>query len=433
MKHILTTLVAVATLSTSQVQAESLLQVYKLAKAHDPSLRSAAATYNAEKESVTITKGNLFPQVTFNSNLGYSKTDANNTTTDTTPGSVALNMNYPIYSPALGYAVDAVTLNFQSAEVALENAEEDLALTSLTEYFNLLIAQATFKTTQSQVISTASQLDRVKKQFDVGLVSVTDLQDAQAAYDAVKVSELTAQSKVINAQQALFQRTGQKIVNIPELSKDYQITLDDQTSVEQLIKLAYQHNTDIRKLDLAVLSAETNIQIQKSNGRSPTVTLTGALTHSDQDLSSGNNESNVASINVGVTIPLYRGGAIDASVRQASSSSEATIEQREAALQSLELNIRSLYLDLQTTVAQVKAQSQLIRSRTSALEATQAGYDVGIRNVVELLNAQSNLFDAQNAYQQLRYGFVVKRLNMLELTGQLTEDAITQLDSWLNG
>ena len=100
-------------------------------------------------------------------------------------------------------------------------------------------------------------------------------------------------------------------------------------------------------------------------------------------------------------------------------------------MQTIELNIRSLYLELQTAVAQIEAQQQLIRSRASALEATTAGYDVGTRNLVELLDAQSNLYNAQNTYEQYRYNFVVKKLSLLEATGDLTEDKIKELDKWL--
>jgi tol-pal system protein YbgF len=181
-KHILATVIAAA--SIGNVYAESLLDVYKLAQDHDPSLRSAAATYEAQKEEVTITKGNLFPDITFNGNLGYNNTDSPTFDGHRTSNSLSLDMNYPIYSPALGYAVDAVEINFDSAAIDYENAKENLALQSLTEYFDLLTAQATLKNTEAQVLSNASQLDRVKKQFDVGLVSITDMQDAQAAYDA---------------------------------------------------------------------------------------------------------------------------------------------------------------------------------------------------------------------------------------------------------
>ncbi len=431
-KHILATVIAAA--SISNVYAESLLDVYKLAQDHDPSLRSAAATYEAQKEEVTITKGNLFPEITFNGNLGYSNSDSPTFDGSRTSNALSLNMNYPIYSPALGYAVDAVEINFDSAAIDYENAKENLALQSLTEYFDLLIAQATLKNTEAQVRSNASQLDRVKKQFDVGLVSITDMQDAQAAYDAVKVRSLSAYSDVLKAQQALYQRTGKKITQIPELSSDYKIELEKDFTVNQLVPKAKKNNTDIRTLNLAVQAAETNIQIQESNGRSPTVILTGSLSHSNLDASpSGDSDGDTtdASIGIGVSIPLYKGGAINAAVRQSIASTEAVKESREAALQTLELNIRSLYLDLETSVAQVEAQAQLIRSRKSALEATQAGYDAGIRNLVELLTAQSNLYDAQNTYEQLRYGFVVQKLNLLELTGELTEKEIQELDSWL--
>ncbi len=435
-KHIIPSLIAAAILSSTTLHAESIYEVYKLAKQNDPGLRAAAATYQAQKEGVTVTKGNLYPNISFSADLGYDDVDTPSVEYENTSNTLALSLDYPIYSPALGYAVDAVELGSKSAGVSFNNAEEDLALTTLTEYFNLLIAQSTLQTTEALVKSTASQLDRAKKQYEVGLTSVTDLQDAQAEYDSVRVTELSARSSVSYAQRALQQRTGRTLKSIPELSKDYPIRLESNMTVDFLIEKARRDNKQLRILSLSVESAENNINIQKSNGRSPTVALSGSLSRTDNNYNTTSTSyvdgvTNTASVALGVSIPLYSGGSINASVRQASAQAESAFEQRASSLQEIELNIRSLYIDLQTTVAQIDAQQQLIRSRTSALEATKAGYDVGTRNIVELLDAQSNLFNAQNTYEQYRYNFVLKKLSLLEVTGDLTEEKIKELDKWL--
>ncbi|GAB3484403.1 TolC family outer membrane protein [Marinomonas epiphytica] len=435
-KHIIASLVsASAVLGSSASLAEGLYDVYKLAKANDPGLRAAAATLEAEKEGVNVSKGNLYPSITFSGSLGYDKTDSPAVDDTGVSNSLSLDMDYPIYSPALNYAVDAVELISESAFIDYENTEEDLALTTLTEYFALLTAQATLKTTQAQVKATASQLDRAKKQYEVGLASITDLQDTQAEYDAVRVTELSAQSDVAYAQQALYQRTGKVISSIPELADNFPIQLDPNMTIESLLNKAQRNNKDLQVLDVAVKSAENNINIQKASGRTPTVALTGSLSRTNYDYSPSrtgtDGDTNYASIALGVSIPLYSGGAIDASVRQATASATSAKEQRASALQAIELNVRSLYLDLQTSVAQIAAQQQLIESRNSALEATKAGYDVGTRNLVELLDAQSNLYDAQNTYETLRYNFLVQRLSLLEAIGELTEAEIKDLDQWL--
>ena len=141
--------------------------------------------------------------------------------------------------------------------------------------------------------------------------------------------------------------------------------------------------------------------------------------------------TNTASIGLGVAIPLYSGGAISASVRQAVASAESVFESRASSIQDIELSIRSAVLQLKTLAAQVKAQQQVIRSSESALEATQAGYDVGTRNIVELLDAQSTYFDAKNTYEQLRYSFVLQQITLDQLTGDLSEEDIAELNQWL--
>jgi len=336
-KHIISSLITAAVLSSTAVQAESIYEVYKLAKQNDPGLRAAAATYQAQKEGVTVTKGNLYPQISFSGSLGYTDVDSPSVEYDNNSNSLALELNYPIYSPALGYAVDAVEISSISAGVSYENSEEDLALTTLTEYFNLLIAQSTLQTTEALVKSTASQLDRAKKQYEVGLASITDLQDAQAEYDAVRVTELSARSSVAYAQKALYQRTGRVINSIPTLSADYPIRLDPSMTVDALIAKAQKDNKELKILDLAVESAENNISIQKANGRTPTVAITGSLSRTDNDYSITSSSlasgaTNTTALSLGVSIPLYSGGAINASVRQASAQAESAIEQKASSL-----------------------------------------------------------------------------------------------------
>jgi outer membrane protein len=435
-KHIISSLITAAALSSATLHAESIYEVYKLAKQNDPGLRAAAATYKAQRESVSVAKGSLYPSISFSAELGYDEYDSPSTAYDNVSNTLALSLDYPIYSPALGYAVDAVELGSKSAGMSFSNSEENLALTTLNEYFNLLIAQSSLQTTEALVKSTASQLDRVKKQYEVGLASITDLQDAQAEYDSVRVTELSARSNVSYAQKALYQRTGKELQSIPQLSKDYPISLDPSMTVDSLIIKARRDNKELRILNLAVESAENNISIQKANGRTPTVAITGSLYRTDNDYDTTSTSypdgvTNGASVALGVSVPLYSGGSINASVRQASAEAESAVEQRASSLQAIELNIRSLYLELQTSVAQIAAQQQLIRSRNSALEATKAGYDVGTRNLVELLDAQSNLYDAQNTYEQYRYNFILKKLSLLEATGDLSEEKIKDLDKWL--
>ena len=433
-KHLVALLVAAATVPA---HSETLLEVYKLALSHDPSLRAAAATYRADQQQVEVTRGNLYPSISLSGSLGYTKTDPEDAQSfDNTQNQVAVNLDYPIYSPALEYGVDATEISLKSSGVALEQAKEQLIYETLSDYFQVLTAQATLDTIRSQVKSYAGQLDRVKKQYEVGLVSITDQQDAQSAYDSILVTELNAESELTIALETLRQHTGRTITSIPKLSKDYPIEVQDTLDSRELLGVALLNNKDIRTLDLSVEAAETNIDIQKASGRTPVVSITGSVARTENDYnrqsaSRRDGTTNTSSIGLGVAIPLYNGGAINASIRQAAASAEAAVESRANSIQDIELSIRNAVLQLRTLAAQVKAQNQAIVSAESALEATQAGYDVGTRNIVELLDAQSTFFDAKNTYEQLRYNFVLQQITLQRLTGQLGESDVEQLNQWL--
>ncbi|MBM6550502.1 TolC family outer membrane protein [Marinomonas ostreistagni] len=434
-KHIIASLVAAA--AAVPAHSETLLEVYNLALNHDPSLRAAAATYRADKEQVDVTRGNLYPNISFSGSLGYTKTDPEEAESfDNTQNQLAVNLDYPIYSPALNYGVDATEISLKSSGVALEQAKETLIYETLSDYFAVLTAQATLDTIRSQVKSYAGQLDRVKKQYEVGLVSITDQQDAQSAYDSILVTELNAEAQLTIALETLRQRTGRTITMIPSLSEDYPIKVAENLDARELLGVAMMNNKNIQTLDLSVELAENNIDIQKASGRTPTVSITGAVSRTDNDYdretaNRRDGATNTSSIGLGVAIPLYSGGAINASIRQAAASAEAAMETRADSIQDIELSIRNAVLQLRTLAAQVKAQKQAITSAESALEATQAGYDVGTRNIVELLDAQSIFFDAKNTYEQLRYDFVLQQITLQQLTGELNEEDIAQLNQWL--
>ncbi len=433
-KKILATFITLATASSMNTQAENLLEVYKLAKVNDPGLRSAAASFNAEKEEVVITKGSLFPDISFDADLGYTDTNADYGDSDTNSNSLKVSLDYPIYSPALGYAVDAVEINFASSGVDYANTEEDLSYESISAYFDLLTEISNVNIAKAQAKATASQLDQVKKQYEVGQVAITDLHSAQAEYDSNTVDIISAEAEMINAQETLRQLTGKLITDVLDLSNDYPIEMTPGKNIGFYVDLAKKQNKDIQSLKLASQYAQTNIDIQKSNGRVPTATIKGSITRSDNDTSptaSSDGDSLTSYIGVIVNIPLYQGGAIDANVRQSVYDSIEAEENLEDGIQNTELAIRSLYRDLKTSVAQIAAQKQLIVSYSSSLEATQAGYEVGTRNIVELLDAQSDLYDSQGTLEQLRYSFAVKQMSLMEYTGELDENKISELNSWL--
>jgi len=433
-KKILATFITLATASSMNAQAENLLEVYKLAKVNDPGLRSAAASFNSEKEEVVITKGSLFPDISFDADLGYTDTNADYGDSDTNSNSLEVSLDYPIYSPALGYAVDAVEINFTSSGVDYANTEEDLSYESVSAYFDLLTEISNVNIAQAQAKATASQLDQVKKQYEVGQVAITDLHSAQAEYDSNTVDIISAEADMINAQETLRQLTGKLITDVLDLSNDYPIEMAPGRSIGFYVNLAKKQNKDIQSLKLASQYAQTNIDIQKSNGRVPTVTIKGSITRSDNDSSptaNSDGDSLTSYIGVNVNIPLYQGGAIDANVRQSVYDSIEAEENLEDGIQNTELAVRSLYRDLKTSVAQIAAQKQLIISYSSSLEATQAGYEVGTRNIVELLDAQSDLYDSQGTLEQLRYSFAVKQMSLLEYTGELDKSKISELNSWL--
>lgn len=439
MKKNRTFLIAAITAAFSlPTSAEGLLEIYQLAKQNDSSVKAAEQLFRAEEEAVNISRGALYPQLSFSGSSSHTtyleaEYEAYEGATSTT-NSVSLDLSYPIYSSALGYAVDVVESSYDNAQVDYENAIEDLTYTTLEAYFDLLTQQSNLNIATTKIKATESQLQRVKKQFNVGQVAITDVHNFQAQYDANSVEVLTAESSVIDAQEALQRLTGKLITNIPDLAQNYPISMENQKTADEYVELASLNNKTIQALRFDYERADANISLQKASGRSPTLALSGSIASSDTETDPADSDDGTyttSTLTLSLSLPLYEGGAINASVRQAVANAEAAKEMLANQIKVTEQSIRKQYRALQTTVAQIAAQKQLITSYTSVLKATEAGYNAGTRDVVDLLDAQSDLFDSQGTLAQLRYQFVLQRLALLEGVGALNEEAITDLDKWL--
>lgn len=430
--------IALTTVSSLNANAEGLLQIYQLAQKNDAGLKSAKATYQAKAEAVDVSRGSLFPSLSLSGNLGYSSTEPENanTSTDVDTSSITLDLSYPIYSSALGSAVKVVKLNYKSAGIDYANAEEDLAYETLNAYFDVLTQRSNLQIAKTHSKATASQLKKVKQQFAVGQVAITDVHASQAEYDANQVTVLTSEADLANAEEALYRLTGQRVTKLNDLAKDYPIVLEQGKTASYYVEKAHKQNKDLLLLKVAYENALANIKLQKSNGRSPTLVLSGSISSDDKTstpTSVTDGASTTSAVNLTLSMPLYEGGAINASVREATSNANAIKESLNDALQNTELAVNTLYRTLKTSVAQIAAQQQLIKSYSSVLKATETGYSVGTRNIIDLLDAQSDLFDAQGTYQQLRYNFVLQQFSLLEYVGELNEEAIVKLDNWMKG
>jgi outer membrane protein len=312
------------------------------------------------------------------------------------------------------------------SDVDFLNAENDLILRVAQAYFSVLAAidNLTFATAEKNAF--ARQLEQANRRFEVGLATITDVYDAQARFDGAVSSEISAANTLANTREQLRQLTGQDYARLNILGDRMPLTLPEPSDPEAWVRMALENNLSLQSAGFGVEQARENIQLQKS-GHYPTLDLSV----SRADIDSGFTHTYSSQASVQLNIPLYTGGAVSSRSRQAAYNYEASRQSLEDLQRNIVTTVRNAYRGQETAISQIKALDQTRVSTRSALEATQAGYEVGTRTIVDVLNAETDVYRAERDYAASRYSYVVNVLTLRQAAGRLTEEDVVEINGWL--
>jgi outer membrane protein len=454
-----TALIATAltlTLASTITQGESLHDIYQLALQNDAQMKAEQAQYLAGLESENLSLSALLPQV--NANYDYTDTDQDSTgeSIDSTDGITAINTLTNTDVTRDGYQISLnqalfnlpAWFNFQSGKELSKQAEatfaanqQNLIVRVVEAYLLVLRAQDNLSASQAQERAFERQLEQTQQRFEVGLIAITDVYEAQAARDLSQVNRIVDENNVSVALERLSILTGQRHSLINVLQEDFDIKLPEPADRAAWVDFAMQNNFN---LQAARYGEEASRQSAKASKMGHAPTVSGNYTYSDYstegDLTrkptttfdiSPNSDNEFNSWQIRVDVPLFSGGAVSSQRRRAAQEFNATRENRINLSRNTVTNTRSLHMTVVSDVSRIAARKQSIVSSTSSLDATQAGYEVGTRNVVDVLNAQNTLFSAQRDYANSRYDYILNIMRLKEQAGLLSPDDINNLDSFM--
>lgn len=411
--------------SAATANAGLLENVYQKALQNDPQLKFAEATFRSNKEVLNQAKSVLLPSV--NATAGSSYIDSTYNSYNNHGYTVSLVQ--PIFSAQKWFTYQQGKIVDQQAQLSFDLAQQNLILRTVETYLNVLRAQSNLGTAEAQERAIKRRLDQVNAQFDVGLIAITDVHEAQASYDNARVSLIEAEGALDNSYEALERLTGESFSQVDVLKADYPIQNVEPTTPDQWMKKALEGNLGLRLAALNIDVAQQSAKIARA-GHYPTVDLNA--TH-DYDKGTASTDFSVRSNIVGVTlsVPLYQGGAISSKSRQAYAQLDASMQSHEDSLRALKQSTRSLLRDLKTNVLSVNARKQSIVSSQAALDATSEGFNVGTRNVVDVLTAEQSLYAAQRDYANARLDYVLNLFRFKQTVGTLAPEDLLGLDEWL--
>ncbi len=419
------------------LQAEDLMTIYQLALQNDPQLQAAKEQLNAARESKSLARSQLLPTIGLGATYDVVRTDlktrqgvsVDDSSTDREKA-LALSLTQPIYRRDRLLQLEQTDSTIAQAEAEYASAEIDLMVRSTTAYFDILAAEDDLRVAKAEREATGRQLEQAQQRFDVGLIAITDVHEAQAAFDAARASEIAAENSLDNAWEALFEIIGpQPKSTLAKLGEGLALNPPEPNVLQQWSDTAQQQNFSIIAARAGLESLSKEIEVSNA-GHFPTLDLVGGYTmnRSDSDYAT---EADAGKIGLSLEVPIYTGGAVSAQTRQAQANFRAGQQSLDQTRRAVNRQVRDAYRGVLSTISQVEALKAATVSAQSALESTQAGYEVGTRTIVDVLNVQRNLFSSQRDYLNSRYGYIINGLTLKSAAGTLGEEDLQRVNGWL--
>ncbi|MEX0499568.1 outer membrane channel protein TolC [Raoultella terrigena] len=415
-------------------QAENLMQVYQQARISNPDLRKSAADRDAAFEKINEARSPLLPQLGLGADYTYTNgyRDANGQDSNVTSG--ALQLTQTLFDMSKWRAL---TLQEKAAgiqDVTYQTDQQTLILNTATAYFNVLSAIDTLSYTEAQKQAIYRQLDQTTQRFNVGLVAITDVQNARSQYDSVLANEVTARNNLDNAVESLRQVTGNYYPQLSSLNVDGFKTNKPET-VNALLKEAENRNLSLLQARLNQDLAREQIR-QAQDGHMPTLDLNASTGVSNSRYSGSNNstpdnDAGQNKIGLSFSLPLYQGGMVNSQVKQAQYNFVGASEQLESSHRTVVQTVRSSFNNINASISSINAYKQAVVSAQSSLDAMEAGYSVGTRTIVDVLDATTTLYNAKQQLSSARYNYLINQLNIKSALGTLNEQDLVALNNTL--
>jgi outer membrane protein len=454
--------IALTLLIAPLAQGENLTGVYQKALRSDPGIREAEANMMAQLQTKPQARAVLLPQLDGTADWTKSKRDGDSTsnigegaggTTAEKPQTVRsdvtswrLNFSQTLFNTDQWRKLKKADKEVAQARADYLAAEQDLMLRVSESYFNVLASQDTLVSEQASKEAIGRQLEQAERRFEVGLIAITDVKEAQAAYDDAIALEIEAKRALANNKEALREITGEYPSELASPGDELPL-LPPEPAVEQdWVDISLQQNITLESAKIGTEITRDNVSIART-GHLPTVDFVASYGNNDADgrqtfpkepqndpfpdVSSTASDLDNGQFGIQFRLPIFSGGGVSADVQEKVYLHRAARENYEKVARNTERETRDAYLGVIAEIARVKALARSEESNTVALEATEAGYEVGTRTAVDVLDARRSLFLAQTQYARSKYDYLINVIKLKQAAGTLTMDDINEVSGWL--
>ena len=433
-------LAAVGLLFAAPAGAVDLVGVYELAFKNDPRLQAASYRRDATGENKAIARANLLPQIGVSANMrrGDSETDYPNplpppdrrvVESDIDTNSYGAELRQSLYRQANYEALDVARGQIDQAEAIYQIAFQDFLLRVSENYFLVLTLTDGVTFAEAEEKAFQRQYEQAEQRFEVGLTAVTDVHEARATYDNARARAIVARNRLEDAKEALRELTGQLFQQYDGLQEQLPLVEPDPANAQEWVDIALQQNPSVLAARAAVDIADANVRLARS-GHFPTLDLVGSyfntknnkFTYTDPIAGrqlTGDLENEDAVLQLLFQLPIYEGGRVSAQTRQARYLLDATGMDLDDTQRGVLRATENAYRAVLAGIQEVQAFEQARISAESALEATQAGFEVGTRTIVDVLIAEQRNYQAQRDNSVARHAYILNHLRLKSVAGLL--------------
>lgn len=419
-------------MAAQPVLAMDLVGTYKKALSYDSGIAAAQASYEAQKAASDVSKSALLPQIGASADAKHTDIDGKIQDESYKSTSYGVQLTQPLFRADSWFSYDASKFQTESARAQYNLAQQQLILDVATAYFNVLRAQDTVTTARATEAAIQRQYEQAQERFDVGLIAITAVYEARASYDDSKSQRIAAENQLNVARERLARLTGEYPEGLENLQRTFPLDRPEPMDPSAWETTALAQNWSIQSSLYQLNASEANLKVAKA-GHYPTVNLTAS--YGDTQIYGGSPQQfdgTQGVIGVELKVPLYTGGGTQAGVRQQRSLVNVAEQQLNTVRRDVRVNTRSLFLTVNNNIETASALAQTIISRRSALDATRAGYEVGTRNIVEVLDAERAYYVALRDYANARYDYVINSLQLKQAAGTLSPQDLVDLNNWLS-
>ena len=449
-------------ISMSVSQAEDLKAVYERALSNDPQIREADALRLAARESKPQALAALLPQIS--GSMSRSKSDNRTegqfpqeieqptgsgnrvvvnfiSSSDSEPETDrwSLDLRQSVFSWSDWMNLKRADRQVAQAEADYAVAQQSLILRVSEAYFNVLAAQDQVSAQNSALEAISRQLEQSEKRFEVGLIAITDVQEAKAARDSAAAAVIASKRQLASTEELLREITAEKYSILAKPGDAMPLKSPDPADEDQWVARAMEQNLSLISSRLAADIARDNVR-SAFGGHLPELDLVASRSNSDQtspiDFASGNtglrtNDTDDTTYSLQLSVPIFSGGGTQSRVRQSEYQWQAARERLARVSRQTERQSRDAYLGVLSEMSRVAALRQALESNQTALKATEAGYEVGTRTTVDVLESRRSLVQAQTNYSRSRYDYILNVLKLRLASGTLDRTALDEVNGWL--